>query len=89
MYIHLGADVSIPFHLIVGIFDLDSIPGSAEDTLAFMTQTEKESKLDLLVPDVPRSLIVTLDRSYLSAVSAQTLRVRCSDQNHLHYEELK
>ncbi|MDD2426988.1 MAG: DUF370 domain-containing protein [Eubacteriales bacterium] len=89
MYVHLGADLAIPFHMIVGIFDLDEITESAEDTLAFMAQAEKEAKLDLLVPDVPRSLIVTLDRSYLSAVSAQTLRARCSDQKHLHYEDMK
>lgn len=89
MYVHLGADLSIPFHMIVGIFDLDSIPESAEDALAFMAQAEKDAKLDLLVPDIPRSLIVSLDRSYLSAVSAQTLRARCSDQKHLQYEELK
>ena len=89
MYVHLGADLSIPFHMIVGIFDLDSIPESAEDTLAFMAQAEKDGRLDLLVPEVPRSLIVSLDRSYLSAVSAQTLRARCSDQKHLQYEDLK
>ncbi|HHU03739.1 MAG TPA: DUF370 domain-containing protein [Fastidiosipila sp.] len=87
MYIHLGADVSIPFHTIVGIFDLDSIPESAADTLAFMVKAEKEAKLDLLHPDVPRSLIISLDRSYLSAVSAQTLRTRCSDYKHLNYED--
>ena len=89
MYVHLGADVSIPFHLIVGIFDLDSITESSADSLAFMAQAEKDAKLDLLIPDVPRSLIVTLDRSYLSAVSAQTLRARCSDSVHLNYEDMK
>ncbi|NLA71304.1 MAG: DUF370 domain-containing protein [Clostridiaceae bacterium] len=75
MYIHIGADVSIPAHWIVGIFDLDRVT-SASDTVAFLKRAEDENMLDWMTPDVPRSLIVTVDRIFLSPVSTATLRSR-------------
>jgi hypothetical protein len=75
MYIHIGADVSIPAHWIMGIFDLDrlALTGATAD---FLKQAEKDNKLDLMTPDLPRSLIVTMDRVFMSPVSTATLRAR-------------
>ena len=75
MYIHIGADVSIPAHWIMGIFDLDrlALTGATAD---FLKQAEKDNKLDLMPPDLPRSLIVTMDRVFMSPVSTATLRAR-------------
>ncbi len=75
MYIHIGADVSIPAHWIMGIFDLDrlALTGATAD---FLKEAEKDNKLDLMTPDLPRSLIVTMDRVFMSPVSTATLRAR-------------
>lgn len=74
MYVHLGGEVSIPSDLIVGVFNLDSI--SDTNTMAFMQQTEEAEQLELMSGDLPRSLIVTLERSYLSPLTSGTLLKR-------------
>ncbi|HHX29952.1 MAG TPA: DUF370 domain-containing protein [Clostridiaceae bacterium] len=79
MYIHIGADISIPAHWIVGIFDLDRMTPSG-DTASFLKQAEEANKLDWMTADLPRSLVVTLDRSFMSPVSARTLLARLHDQ---------
>ncbi|NLA96242.1 MAG: DUF370 domain-containing protein [Clostridiaceae bacterium] len=75
MYIHIGADVSLPAHWIVGIFDLDRVTPSG-GTADFLRQAEEKSRLDWMTADVPRSLVVTVDRVFLSPVSTATLRSR-------------
>lgn len=79
MYVHIGADVSIPAHWIIGIFDLDRLAPTG--TVAeFMKEAEKDNRLDWMNKDVPRSLILTLDRVFLSPVSTATLRQRLAGQ---------
>ncbi|HNZ63808.1 MAG TPA: DUF370 domain-containing protein [Bacillota bacterium] len=77
MYIHIGADVSIPAHWIIGIFDLEQVTPSS-DTVALLAKAEETDKLDWMTEDVPRTLIITSDRYFLSPVSTATLRARCS-----------
>jgi hypothetical protein len=75
MYVHIGADVALPAHWIVGIFDLEGMTPSSL-TAGFLKKAEEESKLDWMTADVPRSLVVTVDRVFLSPVSTATLRAR-------------
>ena len=75
MYVHISADVSLPAHWIVGIFDLDRIAPSG-GTADLMRQLEEEGRLDWMTADLPRSLVVTVDRVFLSPVSAETLHSR-------------
>ena len=91
MYIHIGADISIPAHWIIGIFDLEKVTPSS-DTVAFLAQAEEANRLDWMTEDVPRSLILTSSRIFLSPVSTATLRARCAGAGFLskgHYEYRK
>ena len=75
MYIHIGADVSLPAHWIVGIFDLDRVTPSG-GTADFMRQAEEQGRLDWMTAGIPRSMVVTIERVFLSPVSTATLRSR-------------
>jgi len=44
--------------------------------MAFMQQMEEAEQLELMSGDLPRSLIVTLERSYLSPLASGTLLKR-------------
>ncbi len=79
MYIHIGADLSLPAHWIVGIFDLDRVT-PAGGTADYLRQAEEEGRLDWMTADIPRSLVVTVDRVYLSPVSTATLRSRLAGE---------
>ena len=79
MYIHIGADVSFPAHWIVGIFDLDQMPPSSA-TAELMKQAEEAYKLDWMSAELPRSMLLTVDRVFLSPLSSVTLVNRLKDR---------
>ncbi len=76
MYIHIGADVSLPAEWIIGIFDLDNVTSSAPDTVNFLSNAEKASRVDILTSDIPRTIVLTINRVFLSPVSSAALRLR-------------
>jgi len=76
LYIHIGADVSLPAEWIVGIFDLDTVTSSAPDTVKFLSAAENDSRVDILTTDIPRTVVLTINRVILSPVSTTTLSMR-------------
>jgi extracellular matrix regulatory protein B len=79
MYVHVGGEYSISDRFIIGIFDLDSISPKQKDTLHFLSEAEKDGKVEYISDDIPRSVILTLDRVYISPISVTTIRKRISD----------
>lgn len=73
MYIHIGGEYTLSDKWIVGIFDIDQTTTYGTDTTEFLSKQEKLGNLDLVSSDLPRSIVVTLDRVYLSPISAKTL----------------
>jgi len=76
MYVHIGGEYSIPDRLIIGIFDLDEVTSADSSTNAFLFKAEKEGRVETVSFDLPRSMIVTLERVYISPISAGTIRKR-------------
>lgn len=76
MYIHIGGEYTLSDKWIVGIFDIDQTTTYGTDTNNFLKKQEESGKLDIVSPDLPRSFVVTLDRVYLSPISAKTIVAR-------------
>lgn len=76
MYIHIGGDYSVSDRFIVGIFDFDSTTHQYSDTIKYLQYVEKNGSVDVISPDLPRSFIVTVDRVYISPLSASTIQKR-------------
>ncbi|MHB1484523.1 MAG: extracellular matrix regulator RemB [Saccharofermentanales bacterium] len=76
MYIHIGGEYSIPDRTIIGIFDLDEVTGADSCTNDFLFKAEKDGIVETVSFDLPRSMIVTLERVYISPISAGTIRKR-------------
>lgn len=76
MFLHIGGEYSISDHQIVGIFDFDATTQSGSETIRFLKNAESMDRMEHVSPDIPRSFILTLDRVYISPISAQTLRQR-------------
>ena len=76
MYIHIGGEYTVSDRLIVGIFDFDQTTGEASATIDFLKQAEAEDRVENVSSELPRSFIVTVERVYLSPISAATLRRR-------------
>lgn len=82
MYVHIGGDYTISDRYILGIFDLDQTTAGAADTIHYLNEAERAGRIEIVSPDLPRSFIVTLDRVYVSPVSAATLRKRLAEGIH-------
>ncbi len=79
MYVHVGGEYSISDRFIIGIFDLDSITPQQKDTVHFLSKAEKDGRIEYISEDIPRSVILTLDRVYISPISVATIRKRISE----------
>ena len=76
MYIHIGGDYSIPDKTILGIFDFDNIMLDNNDSLGFLRKAEEKGLVENVSFDIPRSVIIAIDRVYISPISARTIRKR-------------
>jgi len=78
VYIHIGGECSIPGKMIVGIFDIDEVTRSNTITNEFLKKAEDEGRIETISYDLPRSIIVAVDKIYISPISAGTIRKRAS-----------
>ncbi len=78
MYIHVGATNSLPAADILAVLDMDQVTVDPESNPmhAWLAAMEEAMRVDILTEDVPRSLVITTTRIYLSPVSSATLRRR-------------
>lgn len=76
MYVHIGGECSVSDKFIVGIFDFDGTISEHSDTRRFIQLAEEEGRAEIVSPEIPRSFVVTLDRVYITPISATTLRRR-------------
>lgn len=83
MYIHIGGECSIPEKVIVGIFDLDEVTKSNSSTNDFLKKAEEEGRVENVSYDFPRSIVVAVDKIYISPISASTIRKRANKWVHI------
>lgn len=78
MYVHIGGDYTLSSRFIVGIFDMDAVTINPEEnsTMDYLRTADVMNRLETISFEIPRSMIVTLNKVYLSPVSTATLRAR-------------
>ena len=73
MYLHLGQNTVITTREIVGIFDMDNTTVS-KTTRDFLSRAEKEGRVCYVSYDLPKSFILTKDKTvYISPIAVSTL----------------
>lgn len=83
MYVHVGGEYSISDRFIIGIFDMDSITPKQTDMIRFLAEAEKSGHVEYVSEEIPRSVVVSVDRIYFSPISTATLRKRIIEM-HAH-----
>ena len=77
MYLNIGGEYQIPVRAIIGLFDFDKLTEDSGDyNLELLSQKEEALMLETVSEDLPRSLIVTETKYYLSPVNVSTLSER-------------
>ncbi|NJP41348.1 hypothetical protein HCH52_09835 [Oscillospiraceae bacterium HV4-5-C5C] len=89
MYVHIGGEYSLSEHLIVAILDLDQATADHRDTatLSFLQEAQARNELETVGPGLPRAAVVTVERTYLTPVSAATIRLRLT--NDINCKDIK
>ena len=83
MYVHIGGEYTILSKSIVGLVDLDTVPASSGDMKAFLKEQEDRNILEYVSEELPKSLIITDDRCYVSPLSVSTLCKRMKDEKYM------
>lgn len=79
MYIHLGNKKNIREKEIIGIFDMDNATLSRV-TQKFLNKAQSEGRLITTVDEIPKSLILTEDKVYMSQLAPKSLYGRLSEK---------
>ena len=73
MYIHIGGEYSLSDKYIIAIIDLNHVQPNQTDMTKYMSDHENMGLIEYISTDIPQSLIITLDRLYVSGLSTHTL----------------
>ncbi len=76
MYIHLGGDVSVTDDSVITVISLETASPSHTDLTSFISGEDEENRLQYLTEDIPKSVVVTKERTYMSPMSSSVLRKR-------------
>lgn len=78
MYIHIGGEYQLPRKLIIAIIDIEQTKSLDKGSIneVFLALAEKNDMVELIDVDLPKSIVITLEKVYLSPISASTLRRR-------------
>lgn len=73
MYVHIGGEYVVSDRFIVAIIDLDHVYPHQTDMKRFLMTQEKSGRMEYIGTELPQSLIITMDRSFVSPLSSQTI----------------
>ena len=84
MYLHLGNNIVVNVHDIIGIFDIEKTT-IGKYTRQFLSQTQKNNEIINVSQELPRSFIVCETKNktyvYISPISSSTLLKRMTAVN--------
>ncbi len=76
MFVHIGGEYTILVDSVIGLVNLETVQASSSDMKAFLKMQEDENILEYVSEEIPRSLILTDDRTYVSPLSVATILKR-------------
>ena len=75
MYVHIGGSNVVRKSEIIGIFDFDTATVS-RNTKKFLKNEEKKKQLENAFHDMPRSFILTKEKTVVSELNTATVKSR-------------
>ena len=76
MYVHIGGDVTVIKDSITSVIDLETLPPGNKDVDSFLKAEEVSNRLQYITGDLPKTLVLTDDKTYVSPVSGYVLLKR-------------
>ena len=75
MFLYLGGEVTVKSKDVIGIFDIEDCSVS-RTTVDYLNNCQKNKQIVYISEDMPKSFIITDDKTYISNVSNLTINRR-------------
>ena len=70
MFIHIGNDLSVLKSSVTAVVDLETVLPSQKDVSEFIRNEDEQGRLQYVTEDIPKSLVITDDKTYVCSLSA-------------------
>lgn len=76
MYVNIGGDISVPADEVSAIVNLETVPPSRRSVTELIEADDDNNRLQYLTEDIPRTMIITDVKTYISSISSSVLQKR-------------
>ena len=73
MFIHIGNDLSVLRSSVTCVVNLETVSPSQKDVTEFINREDEQGRLQYVTEEIPKSLVITDDKTYVSSISATVL----------------
>lgn len=80
MFLYLGGDITVKSKDVIGIFDIEECSVS-RTTAEFLNFSQKNGRIVNVSKEMPKSFIVTENKTYISNVSNRTIALRAREKS--------
>ena len=80
MYIHLSTDTAVLMRSILAVINLEAVPPQSRMVTDYINLEDDRGRLQYTSEEVPKSVIVTDEGTYVSSLSVNVLQRRLSGE---------
>ncbi|MCQ2503062.1 MAG: DUF370 domain-containing protein [Saccharofermentans sp.] len=81
MFIHIGNDLSVLKSSVTAIVSLETVSPSQKDVTEFINHEDEQGRLQYVTEDIPKSLVITDDKTYVCPISSNLLLNRLTSED--------
>ncbi|MBR4556151.1 MAG: DUF370 domain-containing protein [Clostridiales bacterium] len=80
MFIHIGNDLSVLKSSITAVVDLENVLPYQKDITEFINREDEQGRLQYVTEEIPKSLVITDDKTYVCSLSANLILNRLKSE---------
>lgn len=73
MFIHIGNDLSVLKSSVTTVVNLETVLPSQKDVSDFLNSEDENGRLQYVSEDIPKSLVITDDKTYVCSLSVNLI----------------
>ena len=73
MFVHIGGDMSVRAAAVTAVINLEEVPPSRKDVAEFINSEDEAGRLQYVTEEIPKTIVITDDKTYVSSISATVL----------------
>ncbi|MBR2993334.1 MAG: DUF370 domain-containing protein [Clostridiales bacterium] len=78
MFIHIGNDLSVLKSSVTAVVDLETVLPTQKDVSEFINSEDEQGRLQYVTEDIPKTLVITDDKTYVCSLSSNLILNRLS-----------